>query len=339
MLLDSFEKQLDLPASFVQFADGYWWRAKEVCQKDERFPCLWIFEANTAQVMGIVLLTVEPRQGHRLIADNTLRPIARRRVDPSQIGIRLGAGDKERASFVKSEKSLEIEVGTVHHIDRRGFRDHEIEHVDVVQFAVGNMYKARDIAAQVQQRMHFDCGLGAAKRCPWKQGQTEIYRGRIQRIYCVRQVQAQILFGIELASMGDKPLCKLGVDSPVSSFVGVGQGRALDRRPNTHVVQLGRLRRKAHFDIAQAFPVGQLRKRQGAKVFGTRKYANTMIPIVSRHQPVKSLPRKIIHDLRKQRLSGIHPALSIPMVDKVGILPDLYSNRGHSNFAVTYCVQ
>jgi hypothetical protein len=72
--------------------------------------------------MEMAQLTVKPRQIHRLIADNAPRPIARRRVYPSQGGIRFGAGDKERASFEKSEKPLEIEVGTVYNIDRRRFR-------------------------------------------------------------------------------------------------------------------------------------------------------------------------------------------------------------------------
>lgn len=97
MLLDPLEKQLDLPAGFVQFADCRWWRAKQVGQKDERFFGLWIFEANPAQMMGIVFVTVEPRQRHRLIADNALRPIVRCRVNSPQVGIRFGAGDKERA--------------------------------------------------------------------------------------------------------------------------------------------------------------------------------------------------------------------------------------------------
>ena len=150
MLLDPFEKQLDLPPGFVQFENGHWWRTKQVGQKDDCFPCLRIFESNAAQMMGVSLLTVEPRQGHRLIAVDPLRPVARRRIDPSQFGVHLGAGDKKRAGVVKREKPIEVEIGSIHYINRRGFRNHQIEHVDIVHLAVGNMYKTRYIATQVQ---------------------------------------------------------------------------------------------------------------------------------------------------------------------------------------------
>ena len=335
MLLDPFEKQLDLPPGFVQFANGRWWRAKQVGQKDECFPRLWIFEANVAQMMGVALLTVEPRQGHRLIADDPLRPVARCRVDSSQVGIRFGAGNKKRAGVVKREEPFEIQIGAVYYIDRRGFRNHQVEHIDIVHLAVGNMYKTRDISTQVQQRMHLHRRLGAAKWRPWKQRQAQVYRSGVQRINRVRQVQPKILFGIEFSSLRDQPLCKLGIDSPVSSFVGIRQGRALDRRTNAHVVQLGRLRGETRFDIAQALPVGQLRKRQSAKMFGARKCANTMIPVVPGHDPVKSFPRKNVHDLCKQRLSGIHRIVSATRVYQEDTLSNLRSSRGHPKSAVT----
>ena len=78
----------------------------------------------------------------------------------------LGSGDKERAGLVKSEEALEVEVGAVHHVNRCGFGNQQIEHVDIVQLAVGNMYETRDIAAQIEQGMHLDRSLGASKTKP-----------------------------------------------------------------------------------------------------------------------------------------------------------------------------
>lgn len=105
------------------------------------------------------------------------------------------------------------------------------------------------------------------------------------------------------------------------------------------MIQLGRLGREASFDIAQAFPVGELCKSQDTKQFGTRKCANTVISIVSRHDPVKGFPRKKVHDLCKQRLSGVHRTLSALAVCQEEILPESRSSRGHPRFAVTYCDQ
>ena len=108
--------------------------------------------------------------------------------------------------------------------------------------------------------MHLYRRFGAAKRRPWKQRQTEIYCGGVQCINGVLQVEPEVFFGVELAGLYDQPMRELGINSPVSSFVGICQSRAPDRRTNAHVVQLGRLRGETRFDIAQAFPLGQLRK-------------------------------------------------------------------------------
>lgn len=88
MLLDPFEKKFDLPAGFVQLADGGWRKTKQVGEEDECLSCLWILEANTSQLMRRSLLAVETGQRHRLIADDSLGPIAGRRIDAPQVGIR-----------------------------------------------------------------------------------------------------------------------------------------------------------------------------------------------------------------------------------------------------------
>lgn len=167
-------------------------------------------------MMRKALLTVESRQGHCLIADNYLLSIARGRIDPSQVGIRFASCDKERAGVVKRGQSFEVEVGAIHSINGRRHWNHQVQYVDIVQFAVGNTYKTRDIPTQIQQRMHFHRGLGSAKWSPGKQRQTEVYRGGVQCINGVFEIQSKIVFGIELSRLRDQPLCKLGVDSPIS---------------------------------------------------------------------------------------------------------------------------
>ena len=52
---------------------------------------------------------------------------------------------------------------------------------------------------------------------------------------------------------------------------GVRQGGAPGGRADARVVELGRLRRQAGLDVAEAFPVGQLGERQDAKVLSARE--------------------------------------------------------------------
>ena len=97
------------------------------------------------------------------------------------------------------------------------------------------------------------------------------------------------------------PLGEVGVDSPVSSFVGVGQRRAPDRGANAHVVELGRLRRKTGFDVSQTFSISQLSEGKDAKVLGTRQGANTTVPAIAIDDTSEGCPRQKIHQLREQR--------------------------------------
>ena len=195
--------------------------------------------------------TVETRQRHRLIADNALCTIAGRGVDSPQVGVRFGAGDKECASVVQREEPLEIEVAPIHDVNGRRFRNQKIERIDIVHLAVGNMYKTRDVSTQVQKRMHFDRCFGASKRRPWEQRKAQVDGRGVECINRIREIETQVFFGVKLAGLGNESLRKLGIDSPVSSLVGVGQRRAPDRRPNTHVIKLGRLGRETSLDIAQ----------------------------------------------------------------------------------------
>ncbi len=161
----------------------------------------------------------------RTFGDDSLRPVARGRIDLAQAGVRFGAGDEERAGLVQSEQPLEIEVGPIHHVNRRRLWNQQIEHVDIVQLAVGNMDKAWNIATQIQKRVHLHGDLGAAKRCLGRQRQARINGGRVQRVCRVRQLQAQILPGVEPVRLGHQPLCELGEDASVPALVGIGQRR------------------------------------------------------------------------------------------------------------------
>ena len=121
MLLDPLEKQLDLPAGFVQRTDRGWSRAKEVGQEDQRLLRGVIAEAYAAQLERILLVGGRPRQHHGLVAENALRAVARSRIESAQFGIRFGAGDKERPGLLQGEEASEIQIGAVHDVNRGGF--------------------------------------------------------------------------------------------------------------------------------------------------------------------------------------------------------------------------
>ena len=62
----------------------------------------------------------------------------------------LGASNKEGAGSMKDVESLEIHVGTIHHVERIGFRHDAIEDLDIRHFSIGNLNESRDRTAEVE---------------------------------------------------------------------------------------------------------------------------------------------------------------------------------------------
>ena len=52
-----------------------------------------------------------------------------------------------------------VDVGRVHDVEGARLRNQHVEYVDIVQLALGNMDKRRDIATQIQKRVQLDPGL------------------------------------------------------------------------------------------------------------------------------------------------------------------------------------
>ena len=64
----------------------------------------------------------------------------------------------------------------------------------------------------------------------------------------------------------NQDLGKVGPDSPVARFVGMGQIVAGNSSADSHVIKFVAHGPKAGFDIAQAFPVTQLREGHHQKL-------------------------------------------------------------------------
>ena len=71
---------------------------------------------------------------------------------------------KKATGLVKAIQAREVEIAAVHHVERARLGDQEVEDVDIVQFAVGNVDETGNIAAKIEQRVQLDRPLGGAKR-------------------------------------------------------------------------------------------------------------------------------------------------------------------------------
>src|SRR5260221_8580652 len=189
MLLDPLEKQFYLPAALVEGADGQRWELKLVREKDKLLRRFGIPEADPAELLWIEPAGTEPVEHHRLVADQSRGSIGRCRVDAPRIHVLLGPGDEEGSCLGKRKEPFEIQVATVHDVERSRLWDQQVQHVDVVDSPVGDVDKAWNRAAQIEQSVKLDRRLRRTKRCPRKHRQTEIDGRRVERVDRLGQLQ------------------------------------------------------------------------------------------------------------------------------------------------------
>jgi len=327
MLLYPFEEQLHLPATPVKLGDGQCWQGKVVGQKYQRLPGLRIFEADSPQRRLVVLERIETGEPNGLIADQPCRPIHGMRVTSLDPQIRLAPRDEEAAGSVESIEPLEVEKPAIHDVKGPRFRQQVIEDVDLVHFSVADMDKTGNVAPQVEQRMQFDRSLGRAKRRPRKHRQTQIYRGGVECINRLVQIDAKGFVRVKLPGDSNQALREVGIDSPVSRCIGVGQSVARYNGPNPEVVKLVALRSKASLDVPQALPIGQLSEGHTEKLIETRERLDLVFPIVPGNASTKRRQWKMLRQLCENQSSLVHSATPRSQSSERDRTGDCSSNR------------
>jgi len=309
MLLDPFEKQFHLPAALVERADCRRRQREIVRQKYQGLVGLRVFEAYPPQLFRVLLLGVKPIESNRLIADDSLTSIDFGGIHPMRIEIRFGAGNKKRARLMQAMQTQEIDISPIHDVDGTRLGDQNIECARIVHLAIGDVNETGNAATQIQQRMHLHRRFGRSKMRPWKHRQAQIDGGRVQCVHGIGEIQTQVLADVKRPGLSDQAMGEFGVDVPVAQFVGVGQRRSGYRASDTHMVKLGGLCREASFDIAQTLAIGELGEGQNTEMLCARQRPDTMIAAMSRHDTMKSLPWKEVHNLGEQRFANVHRTL------------------------------
>ena len=120
--------------------------------------------------------------------------------------VRLGTRDEEGPGLVQHIKAGKVGVATIHDVDGSGFRQEHIERMNVVQLAIRDVDKTRNVAPQVEQRVHLHRCLGGAEVRPRKDRQAQSGGRRVQGVDGIGQVQPQFFVDVQRPRLGDEPL-------------------------------------------------------------------------------------------------------------------------------------
>lgn len=204
--------------------DRQWRQGKVVRQKHQCFAGFGIAELDPPQLFGIG----DPRpwtgQHNCLVADQASTAIDRMRVSSSVLDVCLGASDKERRYLSEDIEPFEIYISPIHDVKGAGLGSNQIERVDVVELAVGDVDERGDVAPQVQKRMQLDGGFALAKWRPREYGQAEVDGCRVEGVDGFVQFGKKCLRAVQVAGRCDQSVSQFGIDAPVPHFVGIRKG-------------------------------------------------------------------------------------------------------------------
>ena len=195
----------------------------------------------------------------------------------------------------------------------------------------GDIDDSRNGTAKIELRMHLDSGLGGTEVGPTKQGQRQIDRGGVQCVDRVLQLEAQVLADIQPPRLGYQPHGKVAPESPVSSFVGLGQRRACDGLGEPQMVERLGLRVEAGLDISKTVPPSQLGKDHADELLSAPEMTDAILAVVAKGQAVERLSMHQIENLGENVAAGIHGREACPTA-----YPS--SNASHALSCPTTCL-
>lgn len=131
----------------------------------------------------------------------------------------------------------EVDITTIHNVNRRWLEPELIEDVDIVNFRRSNNDKGGNASPQIQKGMEFDAGLVLAKLGPGKQRQTEINGGGVQSVNRLVEFHSEIVVDVEFSGDTNEYLGEVGINLPRACFVGIGQGPAGNSATNPRMIK------------------------------------------------------------------------------------------------------
>jgi len=222
-------------------------------------------------------------------------------IKPAALEIGLGSDHEESGGLGNGMESGEIREAAIHNVESAGFQRDQIQNVDLVEFSIGDMDKARDIAPQIQQGVKSDGPLCFPEVCPGKEGQTQVDCCGIQGVNCVLEFHGQRLLLVELSGNGNQMMGKIGVDPPIPHLVGFRKGTAGNLAADAHVVEFVVLCPEADLDVSQALAIRQLSESHNAELVQTAEVLDAVIALVPRHATLKGFQWHEVHDLGEHK--------------------------------------
>ena len=163
-----------------------------------------------------------------------------------------------------------------------------------------------NVAAKVEQRVHFDTRTALGCRGPVKQAQAQIDGGGVDGINTLIQVQPNCILAVKAASDTDEVQGKVFKDPAVSSLVGIGQSGAGNLAAKPCVVKLARVRAQAKLNVTKACSRCELGKHHAQELVPVREAERGVAPGIALDAIAKNRLWEVFVELRENKLAFVH---------------------------------
>ena len=166
MLFDPSEEQFNLPAAAIQCGNGEWGKGELVGEKNQGSVLLCIMVFDAPKLLGVVGGTVNTGEQDGLITDQSGGAVDGMGIEATESGVGFSPQEEEAAGLMQTVETGKVKIAAIHDVEGSGFGQEQIQDVDVMELAVGNMDECRDMGAEIQQSMQLDRRFGFAEMSP-----------------------------------------------------------------------------------------------------------------------------------------------------------------------------
>lgn len=210
---------------------------------------------------------------------------------------------------MNSMESGEIQISSVHHVERTWLEHKLVEDFHIVNLAWRKDYHRWEVSSEVQEGVKLDCCLSFAEFCPGKKGETQVDGCGIQGVDRLIQAHSEYFPRIEFSSMGDKDLGKIAKDPPVPLLVCDGERVPGHLPPEPCVIKLGLQGSETCLDVSKTLSECKLSENQGQELVEATEFSKPMISPIAFDTLLELVSGKPIQDLGEHRPSFVHGSL------------------------------
>ena len=227
VLLNPFEKQLNLPPVFIKESDVLGSKIEVVRVVSERAVKVWSIVDDTPDFAWILFLVLLFREDNGLVTQNVVRSVEDVcTINDFVVRSFLLTNDEEGSGYGNLVKSGEVPIASVKDIACQRLVCEPVHSVDIMHVGIGNPVEYGNLSDDIHLRVDFDTRLRTPELRPSKERHAEIDSRRVHGIEPAVQLKPSC--NPSLLRKEHHVESKLLKDAIVSEAVDLGKRTLLD---------------------------------------------------------------------------------------------------------------